>query len=260
MPSLNDTGRARDLAGKVVLVTGGGTGLGAVIARHFAEAGAAVVVHYSRSEREAETTVSELRALGVRAEAVRAELNGNAAVGEVQKMIQRVAHDFGRLDVVVNNAAATRAVPFPRLEALTAEDWDLVLNVNAKAPFFVAQAAAELLRQSRGQIINTASISGIRARGGSSIAYSVSKAATIHLTKCLASALSPEVRVNAVAPGIMQTRWLAHFSEAQIQASIEQAPLHKTTDLDDTAAVYLMLARNTSMTGQVIVVDAGLSL
>ncbi len=143
-------------------------------------------------------------------------------------MIERVAQAFGRLDLVVNNAAATRPVPFPELAQLTAADWDLVLNVNTKAPFFVAQAAVPLLRQNGGgQIINTASISGLRASGGSSIAYSVSKAAVIHLTKCLATALAPDIRVNAVAPGLMRTRWLAHFSEAQIASAVEQASAEK---------------------------------
>jgi 3-oxoacyl-[acyl-carrier protein] reductase len=250
-----------DLGGKVVLITGGGTGLGAVIARHFASAGANVAVHYSRSEREAQLTVEEVRALGGRGLAVRAELNSDATVTEVRAMVDRVAQSFGRLDLVINNAAATRAVPFTELGALSAADWDLVLNVNTKAPFFVAQAAVPVLRQGGGgQIINTASISGLRASGGSSIAYSVSKAALIHLTKCLATALAPDIRVNAVAPGLMRTRWLAHFSEAQIASAVEQAPLKKTADLDEVAEAYLMLARNTSMTGQVITVDAGISL
>lgn len=250
-----------DLAGKVLLITGGGTGLGAVIARRFAREGVHVAVHYSRSEREAQATVAELRDLGVRAEAVSADLNSDSTVAQVQAMVGRVAERFGRLDLVVNNAAATRPVPFAQLAELSAADWDQVLNVNTKAPFLVAQAALPFLRKSSGgQIINTASISGLRASGGSSIAYSVSKAALIHLTKCLATALAPDIRVNAVAPGLMRTRWLAHFSEAQIAAAVEQAPLKKTADLDETADAYLMLAKNTSMTGQVISVDGGISL
>jgi 3-oxoacyl-[acyl-carrier protein] reductase len=256
----HDAGTERALSGKVALVTGGGTGLGAAVARRLAQAGASVVVHYSRSEREARRTVDELRALGARAELAIAELNGDGVVAEVARMIEQVAGAFGRLDLVINNAAATRAVEFSRLEQLTADDWDLVLNVNTKAPFFVAQAAAPLLRESRGQIINTASISGLRAKGGSSIAYSVSKAATIHLTKCLATALAPEVRVNAVAPGVMPTRWLAHFDEAQIASTVEQAPLKRLTDVEDAAQAFLMLAQNPSITGQVIVVDAGISV
>jgi NAD(P)-dependent dehydrogenase (short-subunit alcohol dehydrogenase family) len=133
--------------------------------------------------------------------------------------------------------------------------------VNVKAPFFVTQAAASVLRQGGGgQVINTTSISGLRARGGSSIAYSVSKAATIHLTKCLATALAPSVRVNAVAPGLMRTRWLANFDDAALARATAQTPLGRLSDLDDVARVYLMLAQNESITGEVIVIDAGITL
>ncbi|HEV8550903.1 MAG TPA: SDR family oxidoreductase [Polyangiaceae bacterium] len=250
-----------DLKNKVALVTGGGTGLGAVIVEKLAREGMALAVHYGHSEAEARQTVTRARELGVRAEAFRAELNGAAMVQEIPRLIAQVAETFGRLDLVVNNAATTRAVPFPELDGVTFEDWDSVMNVNVKAPFFVAQAAVPVLRRSGGgQIINTTSISGIRARGGSSIAYSVSKAAAIHLTKCLATAVAPDVRVNSVAPGLMRTRWLANFDDAQIAAATAQAPLKRTSDLDDTANAFVMLAHNESMTGHVIVVDAGITL
>ncbi len=249
------------LKGKVALVTGGGTGLGAVIVKHLAEAGMAVAVHYGHSEREAHEVVESVRALGGSARAFRAELDGEEMVRNVHALVEHVGEAFGRLDLVVNNAAVTRAIPFPNLDDVTFADWDRVMNVNAKAPFFVAQAAVPVLRSNGGgQIINTASISGIRARGGSSIPYSVSKAATIHLTKCLATALAPDIRVNAVAPGLMRTRWLAHFDDAQLARATEMTPLRRTADLDDTARAYVMLAHNESMTGEVIVVDGGITL
>ncbi len=249
------------LSGKVALVTGGGTGLGAVLVSKLAAEGMNVAVHFGHSERDAQVATEAARALGVSARSFRAELSGASLASEVHRLIDQVASHFGRLDLVVNNAGVTRAVPFPNLDDVTLADWDLVLDVNAKAPFFVAQAAVPVLRRSgAGQIINTASISGIRASGGSSIAYSVSKAATIHLTKCLATALAPDVRVNAVAPGLMRTRWLAHFDEAQLARATAQSPLRRTADLEDTAEVYLMLARNESITGQVIVVDAGITV
>jgi NAD(P)-dependent dehydrogenase (short-subunit alcohol dehydrogenase family) len=254
---------AMNLKGKVALVTGGGTGLGAVVVRQLALEGTSVAVHYGRSEREARAVVEATRALGVRAEAFQADMNvtGDDAGQGIHRLVARVADTFGRLDLVVNNAATTRAVPFPKLDEVTPADWDMVLNVNAKAPFFVAQAAAPVLRRNGGgHIINTASISGIRARGGSSIAYSVSKAATIHLTKCLATALAPDIRVNAVAPGLMRTRWLAHFDEAQLAQATALAPLGRTADLDDVARAFVMLAQSESMTGEVVVVDAGITL
>jgi 3-oxoacyl-[acyl-carrier protein] reductase len=252
-----------NLKGKVAMVTGGGTGLGAVIVRHLALEGMAVAVHYGRSEQEARNVVDAAHALGVPAAAFQADMNvgGGEAIEGIQRLVAEVADRFGRLDLVVNNAATTRAVPFPKLEELSLSDWDLVLNVNAKAPFFVAQAAVPVLRRNGGgQLINTASISGIRGSGGSSIAYSVSKAATIHLTKCLATALAPDIRVNAVAPGLMRTRWLSHFDAAQLAQATERTPLRRTADLDDTARVFVMLAQNESMTGEVVVVDAGITV
>jgi len=251
-----------NLKGKVVLVTGGGTGLGAVVVRHLAIEGMSVAVHYGRSEQEARKVVEDTRALGVPAHAFQADMNvdSEAAVQDVHRLVASVADRFGRLDLVINNAATTRAVPFPKVEDVTLADWDRVLNVNAKAPFFVAQAATPVLRQNGGgQIINTTSISGIRASGGSSVAYSVSKAAAVHLTKCLANALAPDIRVNSVAPGLMRTRWLAHFSEEALAASTERTPLRRTADLDDVARAFVMLAHNESMTGQVVVVDAGIT-
>jgi 3-oxoacyl-[acyl-carrier protein] reductase len=250
-----------NLKGKVALVTGGGTGLGAVLVAELAREGMAVAVHYGHSAREAETAAAEARELGVEARAFRADLSGSALVSNVHGLVADVARAFGRLDLVVNNAATTRAVPFPKLDEVTFGDWDSVLDVNVKAPFFVTQAAAALMRQGGGgQVINTASISGLRARGGSSIAYSVSKAATLHLTKCLATALAPEIRVNAVAPGLMRTRWLAHFDDAALAQATAQTPLRRLPELDDVARTYVMLAQNASMTGEVVVVDAGITL
>jgi 3-oxoacyl-[acyl-carrier protein] reductase len=250
-----------ELQGKVALVTGGGTGLGRVVASRLAREGMNVAVHYSRSEADARETVEALRAAGVEADMVRADLGTPAPAAIVDRMVDQVVNRFGRLDLLVNNAGATRPVPFPDLEGVSEADWDAVLNINTKAPFFATRAAARVMRRNGGgQVINTASLAGVRAVGGSSLAYAVSKAAMIHLTKCLATALAPDVRVNAVAPGLLRTRWIASFSEEQLRRIGELTPLRKVTDLDDAASAYVMLARNESMTGQVISVDAGLSL
>ncbi|HEX2915938.1 MAG TPA: SDR family NAD(P)-dependent oxidoreductase [Chloroflexia bacterium] len=250
-----------NLKGKVALITGGGTGLGQEIAQKLAAEGMDIAVHYSRSRDEALATVKILQESGVKAEAFQADLNAPTSVAESKQMIEEVAKRFGRLDLLVNNAGTTRGVPFTQIEKLDEADWNNVLNVNTKAPFFTTQAAVEIMRQNGGgQIINTASISGLRAGVGSSIAYAVSKAAMIHLTKCLAVALAPDIRVNAVAPGFLQTRWSANFTAEQLQAVTQQALLKKATSLSETADVYLMLARNESITGQVITVDAGVIL
>jgi 3-oxoacyl-[acyl-carrier protein] reductase len=249
-----------DIQGKVALITGGGTGLGRVIAQQLARAGMQIAIHYAHSEQEARETVEEIQQLGVRAMAVQADLNGSALAASCKRMVEEVPDHFGRLDLLINNAGTTRGVPFADLDALTEADWENVLNVNTKAPFFTAQAAAPIMRRTGGgQIINTASIAGLGTTA-SSIAYAVSKAGMIHLTRCLAVALAPAIRVNAVAPGLLPTRWNANFTEERLQQVTRQTPLQKVTDLEDTAAVYVMLARNESMTGEVITVDAGLML
>ncbi len=132
------------------------------------------------------------------------------------------------------------------------------MDVNTRAAFFAAKAAVPLMRRNGGgQIINTSRIAGL-APAGSSLPYSVSKAALVHLTRCLAMALAPDIRVNTVAPGFLQTRWSAHWSEEKIRNNAERALLQRHTGLEDTAAAFLMLAKNDSITGQVITVDAGL--
>lgn len=244
-----------DLRGQVALITGGGTGLGKEIALKLATEGMAIGVAYSRSQSEAEATVAEVKALGVPAAALQADLSKTA---DAARLLQETEQVFGRLDLLIHNAATTRFIPFPDLDAVDEACWDELFAVNTRAAFFLARAAAPLLRRDGGgQIITTSSVAGLAA-AGSSLPYSVSKAALIHLTKCLAVALAPDIRVNSVAPGLLLTRWAAGFSEEQIRRTSEKALLKKPTDLDDVAATFVMLAKNTSITGQTIVVDAGL--
>ena len=244
-----------DLKGKVALITGGGTGLGREIAVQLAREGMEIGINYSRSEQDAHDTVAELAGLGVRAVTLQADLSRTA---EAMRLIAETERAFGRLDLLIHNAATTRFIPFPDLEAVIEEVWDELFALNTKAAFFLARAAAPLLRlDGGGQFISTSSVAGLAA-SGSSLPYSVSKAALIHLTKCLAVALAPEVRVNSVAPGLLLTRWAAGFGDERLTAISEKALLKKATDLEDTAAAFVMLAKNTSMTGQTLVVDAGL--
>lgn len=246
-----------ELKGKVALITGGGTGLGREIARQLAREGMAVAVNYSRSKEDAEDTVKELEGLGVKAQAVQADV---AKPAEIKQMVDQVAESFGRIDLLINNAGVTKFVNFPDLDGLEEEDWDRILNINTKAPFFAARAVAPIMRQNGGgQIINTASIAGLRPIG-SSIAYASSKAAMIHLTRCLAVALAPNIRVNAIAPGLLITRWGKLFGDDAIKKIEDNLPTKKVTTLEDCAAPYLMLARNDSITGQVITIDSGATL
>ncbi len=244
-----------ELEGSVALITGGGTGLGREIALQLGAEGMQLAVSYSRSRDEAEATVRELTQIGVEAVAVQADLRTSDGPA---RLVEEVSQHFGRLDLLIHNAGTTRFIPFSDLDSVTEEIWDELFTVNTRSAFFLAKAAAPLMRRNGGgQVIATSSIAGLSA-AGSSIPYAVSKAALIHLTKCLASALAPDIRVNSVAPGLLMTRWVAGFPEKRLQAMSDAALLKKPTDVSDVAAAFVMLAKNTSMTGQVIVVDAGL--
>lgn len=245
-----------ELRDRVALVTGGGTGLGRALALALAREGCHLTIGYSRSERDAAATVAELEALGVCAVAERADVAEPAAC---RQLVAATLARHGRLDVLVNNAATTVHVPFEQLDQLGVEEWDRVMAINLRAPWLLAQAAAPALRQAGGCILNTASIAGLRA-GGSSIVYCVSKAGLIHLTRCLATALAPAVRVNAIAPGFLRTRWGDAFGEDTLRAIEQSTLLRRALALEDVAAAALALIRNDAITGQTLVADGGLVL
>jgi len=243
-----------ELNGRVALVTGGGTGLGRAISLAFAAAGADVVVNYSRSEAEARQTAEEVAALGRRGVPIRADVGQSE---QVKRLVAETLSTFGRLDVLVCNAASTVYVPMADLEGVSEEDWDRIMALNVKAPWLCARAAAAALREARGAIVTISSISALRP-SGSSMPYVVSKAALVHLTHCLAVALAPEVRVNSVAPGLMLTRWSAGLAEPYKRAAIDSSLLKKDTSVDDVAKAVIALATNDTITGQTLAVDAGI--
>lgn len=242
------------LQDKVALVTGGGTGIGRATSLMLAREGAAVAVNYSRSQAEAEETVADIIAEGGRAIAVKADI---ASDEQVRTMVQGVSEEWGRLDILVNNAGATTFVEFQDLDGLTEELWDQVYDVNVKGTFWVCRAAAPLLRQTgKGAIVNLSSIAGLCGRG-SSIAYCASKAAVISLTKSLALTLAPEITVNSVAPGFIDTRWTAGWDEYR-EINAKNTPLKRVGAPEDSAEVVVGLCTNASfVTGQTIVVDGG---
>src|SRR6476660_9077615 len=193
-----------DLKGRVAIVTGGGTGIGRAVCLRLASAGAkAVVVNYSRSDKDARATAAQLIVLGPDAMAYKADVSNDK---EVTAMIDAVKDRYGRIDVLINNAGTTRFIAHQDLDALTDEVWDEILRVNLKGTFYCCRAAAPELRKTGGAIVNVASIAGHRATG-SSIVYAVSKAGVLQLTRSLAIALAPDVRVNSVSPGLVSTRW-----------------------------------------------------
>ena len=247
------------LSGKSAIVTGSAVGVGRATALELAKRGANVVVNYSRSEQEARETVADVERLGAKALLVRADVSQDT---EVREMVERAIDAFGSLHLLVNNAATTAFVNFADLEGLKEEHWDRILAVNLKGPFFCARAASGPMKEAgEGAIVNIASIAGIRAVG-SSIAYAASKAGLINLTIALARVLAPEVRVNCVAPGFIDTRWLRQGLGAAFeplkQHTERQTPLRRVSTPEDIAQVVLSLIEGADfVTGQTIVVDGG---
>ncbi|WP_338692359.1 MULTISPECIES: SDR family NAD(P)-dependent oxidoreductase [unclassified Bradyrhizobium] len=244
-----------DLNGKVALVTGGSGGIGEAIAKALAAAGADVAVSYVAEAARAGELVEALRMAGRRSQAVQLDQRDPQSI---DACVKALAGHFGRIDILINNAAWNVGIPFKELDALTPEIWDRILETNLRGPFLLARGfASELRRHKAGRIVNIASIAGV-APGGSSIAYAVSKAALIHLTHCLAVTLSPEVTVNCVAPGLVEgTRMAERVPEAMRQMARAQSVLGRTGSVDDIAQLVVAYCRMDSVTGQTIVVDGG---
>ena len=245
-----------ELEGKVSLITGGSGDIGSAIAKRLGQSGSTVVITYVGAEDLASQTVDEIKAEGGNASALRLDQRDP---NEIEAIISQISQDQGRLDILVNNAAWNIGIPFPNLEELTAEIWDRVLETNLRAPFLLARAAASLLKaDGGGHIVNISSAGGI-SPGSSSIAYSSSKAGLNHLTRCLAVAMSPEVAVNCVAPGLVEnTRMANRLPDTVSNAARKQAILGKVGQTEDIAEQVLTFVTSTSVTGQTIVIDGGL--
>lgn len=238
---------------RVALVTGSATGIGRAAAIRFAKEGYAVAVNYSRSEKEANETVDEVKKFGGPAILCHASVADESAV---TLMVNRCRDELGGLDVLVNNAGTTHFIDHTNLAALTDAVWQEIFQVNVLGAFYCCRAAMPLLQERCGNIVNVTSVAGISGQG-SSIPYAASKAAGNSITKSLARAFGPKVRVNAVAPGPVQTRWLAAHQD-HVNEFLKTVPLQKAATPDDIAEVIWFLAAGTSMmTGQVVVVDGG---
>jgi 3-oxoacyl-[acyl-carrier protein] reductase len=244
-----------DLKGAVVLVTGGTGGLGSRMCNAFAREGARVAVVYQQNEGRAREVVAEVAAAGGKGTPYRCDVT---RLDEVEALVERIVADQGRLDVLVNNAGFNQFVPFPDTEALTPELFEKILQYNTTAPYYISRAVARPMRkQGQGRIVNIASIAGLQP-SGSSIAYAVSKAALIHLTRCLAKGLAPEVTVNCVAPGLMEgTRMTARLPDEMVSSGRQGAWLKKAADKEDVAAQVVTFAKSDTITGQTVAIDAG---
>ena len=244
-----------ELKGCAAIVTGGSGGLGQRICRALALNGVDVVVNYAESEEKARTVADELLKVGVRAIAVRADVTDPVAVN---RMVADAKAAFGRVDILVNDAAFNKEVPFQDLDALTLELWNHIMAVNLTGTFNCIRAVAPLMKaQGQGRIVNISSGAGLVPRG-SSIAYAVSKAGMIHLTKCMAVALAPAVTVNSIAPGFMEgTRMSANWSPAYAAGAADRTLLKRTVDKDDVAEQLIAFCRSDSVTGQTLLMDSG---
>lgn len=245
------------LEGKVALITGSATGIGREIALSYAREGASICVNYSVSELEAQQTAADIEKLGVCTCIQKADISQDT---EVRRMVEVIKIRLGRIDILVNNAATTYFVPADDLEALSEQMWDRILAVNVKGTFFCSRAVVPIMKaQGSGTIINIASIAGIIGTG-SSIAYTVSKAGVISLTKAFAKTFAPEIRVNAIAPGVVYTRWTEKWPEF-LKTNEEATPMKRIAHPKDIAEVALALTTDAGfITGQTIVVDGGKSL
>jgi 3-oxoacyl-[acyl-carrier protein] reductase len=248
-----------NLEGKAALVTGGGVGVGRAVALDLARRGASVAVNYSRSAAEAESVVAEIGKLGARAIAVQADVGRD---DQARAMVEKAKKAFGRLDVLVNNAGVTRFIDHADLEKVGIEDWDFIFRTNVWGTFVSTRAAAPAIKQAGGgAVVNVSSVAGVYGTG-SSIPYCASKAAINNMTVTLARALAPTVRVNAVAPGFVDTRW---WSEREHKDAIKElaaaaSPLKKICQPEDVSKVVLDLVTSDLITGQVLVVDGGMGI
>ena len=244
-----------DLEGAVAVVTGGSGGLGGRICQALAKAGTHVAVGYCQSREQGESTAAALEGAGVKAEAIQCDVTDAA---QVDALVAQVLERFGRLDILVNDAAYNKWIPFDDLEALTYEQWHKILDVNLTGPMLCTKAVAgPMKRQGAGRIVNISSVAGLAPKG-SSIAYAVSKAGLNHLTKCMAVGLAPEVLVNCVAPGYMEgTRMSTNLSPQHQRDAVEGSLLKRTADKDDVADQVVAFCRTDSITGQTLVIDSG---
>ena len=243
--------------GQVALVTGAAKRIGRNIALRLAGDGADIAVNYATSQDDADSLVREIRGMGRKAVAIRADVSRKA---EVQTLFAAIENEFGRLDILINNAG----IFFPaKFEELTEEQWDRIMNVNLKSQFLCAQAAAPLMKQTAkrttkragpAHIINISSLGGLLAWPAYTH-YCVSKAGVVMLTRCLARALAPEILVNSVAPGTIQFP-----GDLPDEDYVQRAPLHRTGTGDDIADAVAYFAASDFVTGQIIAVDGGRTL
>jgi 3-oxoacyl-[acyl-carrier protein] reductase len=245
-----------EITGKTAFVTGGSGDIGSAIAITLARAGVDVAISYVGNLEGANRTMDAVKEAGRKCIAVPLDQRES---GSISASVDSVMNEFERLDILVNNAGWNIGIPFRNLDALTEDIWDRMLETNLRGPYLLSRAFAKYLRANgTGRIVNIASVGGL-APGSSSIAYSASKAGLIHLTRCLAVALAPEVTVNCIAPGLVEgTRMALRLPEKVAQYARDQAVLGRVGSVQDIAEQTVMFCKSDTITGQLMVVDGGM--
>ncbi|KAE8454084.1 hypothetical protein EG329_007862 [Mollisiaceae sp. DMI_Dod_QoI] len=246
------------LKGRNVLVTGGSRGLGEYICIKFAQEGSNVAINYNASPERAKGVQAKIEeeCKNVKTFVIQGDMGKEA---DCINVVQETIRQLGGLDIIIHNAGYTRFSTFSDLSAPTVDDWDTCYAVNVKAISFLLREALPNFNANSegGALIITSSIAG-RIPGGSSMPYAVTKAAQLHLMRCLASTQGPKVRVNAVLPGFLRTEWGLKYPEEALKEMMKKSWLQRETDLDDCAQTYIDVAKNMSLTGQRIQIDSGL--
>ncbi|HEX3952104.1 MAG TPA: SDR family oxidoreductase [Stellaceae bacterium] len=249
-----------DLTGKTALVTGGASGIGLATVEAFARCGATVALNHLADDTRGAQQAERLKSLGHKVIAA----PGNVSQpGEAEAMVAGAIDALGRLDYLVNNAgtpATPTPIPFSDFDRLNQDFWEAILNTNLIGPFRCTHAAAAALKAAKGAVCSTASIAGVQG-SGSSIPYATSKAGVINLTRSLARTLAPDVRVNAVAPGFVDSPWNKDWPSDRKELSVEKTPLKRACTPQDIAeTIFFLCAGGAMITGQTIIVDGGLTL
>lgn len=243
-----------ELNGKTAIVTGGNGGLGRVISTFLAKEGVNVAIVYARSKVQADDFASELSSEYVKSKAFQCDLTIEK---DVQDLVEAVKETFGRVDILVNDAAYNVWIPFKDIGSLTLDEWNKIMATNLTGPMLLTKEVSSAMKVTGGRIINISSVAGLSPTG-SSIPYAVSKAGLIHLTKCMAVALAPEILVNCIAPGYLEgTRATANLDVEYQEKAKTASILEKAADKQDIAKQVVSLCAADTITGQTLVVDSG---
>ncbi|MFC1798713.1 SDR family NAD(P)-dependent oxidoreductase [Thermodesulfobacteriota bacterium] len=244
-----------ELKDRVAIITGGTGGLGQRICHLFIQHGVSIALGYLESKSKAEKIIVQIKRNNIEAIPVQVDITKE---NSVSRMVDYVMAHYGRIDILVNNAAYNKYIPFEDLSKMDITEWLKTISVNLNGPFLCTKAVTPFMKKNKcGRIINISSVSGLHP-WGASIAYCVSKAGLIHLTKCLSVALAPEILVNSIAPGFMEgTRATSQIPKTRRKTVINNSLLKRAVSKDDVALAILEFCRNDSITGQTLVVDAG---